>query len=116
MKYFATLPVISQPDFNGNYVTTTNLLSRAYLLEQLKNNIYIYYDYAIKDFDSPESIAYKLYNDTYRYGMVFYANGITDPQGNWPMDQHNFNIYIADKYKEVANVANVALKQNAFAT
>lgn len=107
MKYFSTLPSISQSDFNGKYLTTTNLLARAYLLQQLQNNLYLYYDYSIKDHDKPETIAYKFYNDQYRYWMIFYANGIMDPLSEWPLDHYNFYLYLSDKYKDEANTANM---------
>lgn len=99
MKYFATLPSISQPDFNGNNITVTNILTRGYLLQQLQNNIYLYYDYNIKEHDKPEIISYKYYNDQNRYWMIFYANNIMDPNSEWPLDQYNFDLYIENKYK-----------------
>lgn len=109
MKYFQTLPNILQPDFNGNYIAATNLMARAYLLTNLQNNIYLYYDYDVKDYDKPESIAYKYYNDQYRYWMILYANGIIDPQSEWPLDTINLFNYLDDKYGNAANTANVSV-------
>lgn len=111
MKYFQSLPNILQPDFNGNYVTVTNLMARAYLLTNLQNNIYLYYDYDVKDYDKPESIAYKYYNDQYRYWMILYANGIIDPQSEWPLTANNLYNYLEDKYSEAANTANTTVLQ-----
>lgn len=107
MKYFRTLPGILQPDQKGNYNLVTNLLTRAYLLPSLQNNVYLYYDYKIKDFDKPESIAYKYYNDQYRYWMILYANNIFDVQEEWPRDFTNFILYLKDKYAAAA--ANVSI-------
>lgn len=103
MKYFKTLPSIYQSDFNGNYVVVTNLLTRAYLLPSLQNNVNIYYDYTVKDFDKPESIAYKYYNDQYRYWMILYANNIFDPLSQWPLSYENLMLQLTDKYKSDAN-------------
>lgn len=107
MKYFQTLPQILQPDFNGNYVTVTNLISRAYLLSSLQKNVFLYYDYTVKDYDKPEIISYKLYDNQYRYWMVLYANNIFDVNSDWPLDYRNFMLYINDKYKTEANTAHL---------
>jgi hypothetical protein len=107
MKYFNTLPTINQPDFNGNYITVTNLLSRAYLLPSLQNNVYLFYKYNIKDSDKPESIAYKYYNNQFRYWQIMYANGLFDANADWPMDYTNFMIYMNDKYAVEANTASM---------
>lgn len=107
MKYFSALPSISQSDFNGKYLTATNLISRAYLLTQLKDNLNIYYEYDLKEYDSAESIAYKFYNDSYRYWIIFYANGIFNPLTDWPLTERNFYLYINDKYASEANTSNL---------
>lgn len=106
MKYFRTLPSLLQPDFIGNYTVATNLLTRAYLLPSLQNDVYLYYDYKVKEFDKPESIAYKYYNDQYRYWMVLYANNIFDAQEDWPREYSNFILYLKDKYASQAANAN----------
>ena len=99
MKYFQTLPTILQTDFKGNFITVTNLMARAYLVTNLQNNLNVYYDYNVKDFDKPEIIAHKFYDDQYRYWMLFYANGIIDPLAEWPRTDTDFNLYLMDKYK-----------------
>lgn len=98
MKYFKTLPTILQPDPFGNYITVTNIIARGYLVSSLKDNLNLYYQYNIKDFDRPETISYKYYNDQYRYWLVLYANGIFDPQWDWPLNYYDFSVYINDKY------------------
>lgn len=107
MKYFQTLPSISQSDFSGNYVTATNLLTRGYLLSSLEKNIFLYYDYTLKEYDKPEIVSYKLYNNQYRYWMIMYANNIFDVNSEWPLEYNNFILYISDKYKTEANVAQL---------
>lgn len=109
MKYFQTLPTITQSDFNGNSITVTNLISRAYLAQSLKNNIFLYYDYTLKDQDRPEIIAHKFYNDQYRYWVVLYANNIFDVNSEWPLNYNNFTLYLVDKYKsDTANSLGIS--------
>jgi len=102
MKYFNTLPLIYQSDFNGNYLTVNNIISRAYLLPSLAKNINLTYEYDIKEIDTPENIAYRYYNDVNRYWIVLYANGIMDPQSEWPLTNQQFDLYMVKKYSEAA--------------
>lgn len=103
MKYFDTLPTIVKNDYNNNIVLATNLLTRAYLLPPLLKNITIFYDYDIREGDTPENIAYKYYGNVYKYWMVLYANAIIDPQSDWPLTSSQFENYLIDKYTVAAN-------------
>jgi hypothetical protein len=102
MKYFNTLPLVLQNDFNGNALLVNNLITRAYLLPSLTKNVMLYYKYDLKDSDTPENIAYKYYEDIDRYWIVLYSNGITDPQGDWPLTNQQFDLYLVKKYAEDA--------------
>jgi len=106
MQYFNTLPLITQTDLNGNYITVSNLLTRAYLLPSLQKNIMLFYQYNIQEGDTPENMSYRYYNDMYRYWLILYANNIIDPQAEWPLTNQQFEIYINDKY--AADAANAS--------
>jgi hypothetical protein len=56
----------------------------------------------IKDGDTPEILANKVYNDVEAHWIILYANEILDPQFEWPMPNNVFNKYIADKYRSMA--------------
>lgn len=108
MKYFNTLPSILQKDINGKEILVTNLLTRSYFLPSLLKNVVLFYDYDIREGDTPENIAYRYYNNVYRYWMILYSNNIIDPQSQWPLsgDVLLKNIYI--KYRQdTANSLNV---------
>lgn len=108
MYYFQTLPLITKTDYSGNQITVNNLLTRAYLLPSLQKNVMLFYTYNLMEGDTPENIAYRYYNDPYRYWLVLYSNGILDPQAEWPLTNQQFLIYLNDKYSDSANgVANV---------
>ena len=66
MKYFNTLPYVTQKDINGNDILVNNLVTRAYFLPSLLKNVTVFYDYDIREEDTAENIAYKYYNDPYR--------------------------------------------------
>ena len=110
MKYFKTLPLITQTDPYGNTVLVNNIISRAYLLPSLQKNLMLFYTYDLKESDTPENMAYRYYNDVYRYWIMLYSNGIVDPQSQWPLTSQQFTLYLTDKYKQdTANAANVSV-------
>lgn len=110
MKYFNTLPIITQKDYTNNTIIVNSLLSRSYILPSLLKNVSLFYDYNIKEGDTPENIAHRYYGDVYRYWIVLYSNNIMDPQSQWPLTYNQFQIYLVDKYKQdTANSLNVSV-------
>jgi len=117
MKYFNALPLVTQVDQYNNTLLLTNLLSRSYLLPSLSKNVMLFYEYDIQEGDTPENIAYKYYNNSYKYWIIFYSNNIMSPQSEWPLTNQQFVPHLFDKYKQdTANtlsipVANVTSSQ-----
>lgn len=108
MRYFNTLPPITQPSIYGGQITTDNILSRNYFLPSLKTNILYYYEYDINEGDTPEIIAHKYYGDVYRYWMLLYPNDIYDVSSDWPLSDTQFSDFIFDKYKtDAADYYNI---------
>lgn len=107
MLYFDTLPKIITPDQNGNSIVLTNLMVRARILEEFENNPVLFYQYAIQDSDTPEIIADKYYNDSYRYWIILYCNKMLDPLWDWPLTQSLFLEYINSKYAAAAQAENM---------
>lgn len=105
MKYFSTLPSITQTDWNNNYVSVSNILTRAYLLTNIQKNINLFYEYRIKDFDKIENVAYQYYNDVNRYWLIMYANGLSDALYDWPLNYNVLIDVIVDKYTDQASNA-----------
>jgi hypothetical protein len=110
MKYFQQFPTINMTDYNGNTVNVTNIMERVEIIPNLLNNALLFYSYNISDTDTPDIIAQKYYNDSYRYWITLYSNQIIDPIGDWPMPPNLFNDYLIDKYSStVANTLNIAV-------
>jgi hypothetical protein len=106
MLYFDTLPKIITPDQNGQPILLTNIMVRAKLIEELENNPMLFYQYSIQDGDTPEIIADKYYNDSYRYWIILYSNKVLDPLWDWPLDYQMFLNFINEKYATEAAAAN----------
>lgn len=109
MFYFDTLPKIITPDQNGNALLLTNILTRAKLLESLRDNPMLFYEYNIQDGDTPEIIAEKYYDDSYRYWMILYSNNLLDPLWDWPMTERQLTVFLDSKYANEANTANLSV-------
>jgi hypothetical protein len=105
MLYFKTLPKVFTPDESGNILVLTNILARAKLLDELQNNPMLFYKYSIQEGDTPEIIADKYYDDSYKYWIIMYSNQLMDPMWDWPMDYNQFVDYLNSKYGQVAEDA-----------
>ena len=102
MKYFQELPRVAYPriesDDNFQYQQLTNLLTRSAFLQDIVNNVGIWYDYEIKDGETPEIIADKLYGSVERYWIVLLFNKLQNPYYDFPLDQPQLESYIESKY------------------
>ena len=97
--YFDAFPVI-QYDSKGdlNFKDVTNLLRRVGLRTKLKSNTLLYDTYDVKEGETPEMIAHKLYGDTELHWIILLLNDITDRYHQWPMSGMQFLDYLNDKY------------------
>jgi len=110
MKYFDSLPFLTNLSSDGNVYATKNLLVRTNLIPQLSDNTLLFYRYALQDGDTPEIVANKYYGTPYRYWIVLYGNSnIIDPQADWPLSSQQFQLYLKRKYSEVAGGDNQVL-------
>ena len=103
-NYFSKFPKIyhSFDDYKTSE-QVVNILSRFSLENSLKENTSIFYDYDIRDGDTPEIIASKMYNSPERHWIVLLFNDIIDPQYDWPLQYDTLNKYIDGKYLVSAN-------------
>ena len=103
MRYFDSLPYISNTDQYGNVTLLKNILLRTELIPKLASNPLLFYEYELRDGDTPEIIANKYYGDSYRYWIVLYGNPqIMDPQFDWPLSSNQFLTYLQNKYADAA--------------
>jgi hypothetical protein len=107
MQYFNTLPKIIKRDAKGNSLLMTNLMARSSVIPSILNNASVFYQYDIQDGDTPESIAYKYYGESYRYWIVLFANEIIDPQWQWPMNNDVFAKYLENKYPSINTYSTI---------
>lgn len=99
-SYFNFFPsTLYSVDSNNNGLDiVTNITTRFAFEQSLKENTNAFYPYEIKDSDTPETIAYKIYGSSERHWIVLNFNDIIDPQYDWPLTYPNFIKYVNEKY------------------
>jgi len=97
--YFNSFPVIPY-DSKGDlqFKDVTNLLRRVGMRTKLKTNTFLYDTYNVKEGETPEMIAHKLYGDSELHWVILLVNEITDRYHQWPMTGGQFLDYLNDKY------------------
>jgi len=114
MKYFANLPRVAYPrienDDTFQYQQLTNLLTRSAFLKEIMDNTGIWYDYDVKEDETPEIIADKLYGSVERFWLVLLFNNIMNPYYDFPLNSNQLNDLIQDKYGIDAETAQTTLK------
>ena len=95
-KQFPTIPYDSTG--TGQTKDVKNLLRRVAIRQKVKSNTLFYDTYDVKDGDSPESIADKLYDNPELHWVVLLVNDITDVYHQWPLRYSQFLQFVKDKY------------------
>ena len=97
--YFDSFPVIFYDSTgNLNFKDVTNLLRRVGLRTKVRTNSLLYDTYDVKEGETPEMIAHKLYGDTELHWIILLINEVTDRYHQWPMTTPQFLDFINDKY------------------
>ena len=112
--YFESFPVIIYDSVgNGTYKDVTNILRRVAMRSKIKQNTLIYDTYDVKEGETPEMIADRLYNDIELHWVILIVNDITDRYHQWPMSTPQFLAFINDKYDNVDGVHHYEIPQSS---
>ena len=100
--FFANFPVIPYDSVgNSDFKLVTSLLRRVAVRSKVKTNILLFDTYDVKEGETPEMLADKLYDDSELHWVILLVNDITDRYHQWPMNNNQFLAYINDKYDNV---------------
>lgn len=107
MKYFESFPgTIYTFDKNTlNNQVVTDILARSTFLREIANNTSIAYEYNVKETDTPEIIAHKVYGDAYRSWIILLFNQIINPYYDFPLTADSLDAFIQNKYNQTINEA-----------
>ena len=112
--YFANFPLIPYDSIgNGEFKLVTNLLKRVALRSKVKSNTLLFDTYDVKEGETPESIAGKLYDDPELHWVILLINDITDRYHQWPMSSPQFLAFINDKYSNVDATHHYEISQTS---
>ena len=112
--YFDTFPVIPYDSVGDyNFKEVTNILRRVRLRAKVKTNTLLFDTYDVKEGETPEMIADKLYGDPELHWVVLMVNDITDRFHQWPMNWSQFNQYVTDKYDDVNGIHHYEVAQES---
>ena len=97
----------------GQPKVVTNIMRRVAVRAKVKTNTLLFDTYEVKEGETPESIAHKLYGDTELHWIVLMMNDVVDRFHQWPLNFSQFNQFLADKYDNVDGVHHYEVAQSS---
>ena len=112
--YFTSFPRIPY-DSSGNddFKTVTNLLKRVATRVKISQNTAFFDTYDVKNGETPEMIAHKLYGDPELHWVILLMNDVVDRYHQWPMNVNQFLSYVGDKYSNPNGVHHYEISQTS---
>ena len=83
---------------NGNFKLLPDIIRRVKQRNAIKSGQFIFDTYDVKNGEKPEDIAYKWFGDAQLHWVILMTNNVTDRYYGWPMNDAQFEEFIADKY------------------
>lgn len=108
---FPTIPYDSKG--TGEFKDVKNLLRRVGIRAKVKSNTMLYDTYDVKNGETPESIAFKLYDDAELHWVVMLVNNITDRFHDWPLSEAQFLNFVNDKYSNPNAIHHYEIEQES---
>lgn len=112
MKYFKEIPNIAYPNLEADdntYVVLKNLMTRSAFLQDIVENTGVFYEYEVKEDETPEIIAHKLYGSVERFWIVLLFNKLMNPFYDFPLNSTQLNSLFESKYGYDAETAQTTL-------
>ena len=112
--YFQEFPTIIYDSVgDGNFKDVKNLLRRVGLRVAVRTNILLYDTYNVKEGETPEIIASKLYGDPELHWVILMINNVTDRFHQWPLSTPQFLDFINDKYSNPDGIHHYEVPQSS---
>ena len=112
--YFDNFPTIPyDSELTGQYKDVKNLLRRVGIRAKVKANTLLFDTYDVRNGETPESLAFKLYGNAELHWVIMLVNNITDRYHDWPMTEAQFLQFIKDKYTDVNGVHHYEITQTS---
>ena len=112
--YFSQFPTIPYDSKGtGEFKDVKNILRRVGIRAKVKTNTMLYDTYDVKNGETPESIAFKLYDDAELHWVVMLVNNITDRFHDWPLSEAQFLNFVNEKYSNPDAIHHYEIEQES---
>ena len=112
--YFANFPRIPYDNYGtGDFRLTPNILKRIAVRANIKTTTSLFDTYDVKEGETPEMIADKLYGNPEFHWVVLMMNDVVDRYHQWPMSRRQFLAHLNDKYTNVDGVHHYEISQSS---
>ena len=112
--YFGNFPITAYDSIgNGDFKLVTNLLTRVAIRSKVRSNTLLYDTYDVKEGETAEILADKLYGDAELHWVILFVNNVIDVYHQWPQNQNQFLAYINDKYSDVDATHHYEISQTS---
>lgn len=101
--FFSKHPYITQKDKDGNATQVTDIFASIGNYDLYKNNQYSI-QYTIREGDTPESIAKRVYDKQYYSWIILLVNGMKSVYTDWPLSSVAFDSMIKNKYSGLSSL------------
>ena len=107
MDYFSQVPLVEYGNLEtaNSTVVLTNLMTRSAFLKEIVENTSLFYDYEVKDGETSEIIADKLYGSADRAWIVLLFNNLMNPYYDFPLISEQLNDLVESEYGTTVAVA-----------
>ena len=101
--YFRQFPLIAYDPAgkNKSVIIAPDLLNRVVMRTKSKENSFMFTKYDIMEGETPESLAFDLYENAQLHWVILITNGITDRYHQWPLSYQQFESFLYKKYTNV---------------
>lgn len=107
-RFFTKYPKIVYPvdrELEQSF-TLRDIMIRSRIIDVVRNTDDAFFQFRVRDFDRPDTIAEKYYGSAEYYWVVLYSNDIFDPYMELPIPSGSFEKYLAEKYKDLEDDAD----------
>jgi hypothetical protein len=109
-NYFKPFPQATYKLPSGITFTSVDLSIRFAPVAAIAEKYLTTYNYQLKDFDRPDSIAHQYYGSADYAWLVLVSGGLSHYLSDFPLDNESLDNYIVDKYGMSVDAAKAATK------
>ena len=114
MSYFKPFPLVLYPTPGSatELEWQVNLTRRSGVPDRYKNDTRYYYTHSIRDHETPEILADKLYNNVNYAWVILQFNDIVDVYKEWPLSQNELLSFVNARYEDPYKIRHYVSVEN----